>query len=842
MVIALHRACATLAAGLAVVLGPAIASAQCEPRWEAVGLEDPSAARVLAQVSFDDGRGRALYVAGEFEAVRPTQGSPTEAHVARITSDTIEALPGLFNGDVLSLAAFDEGQGPRLFAAGRFSRVRIGDQTIPVKGIARWDGVTWTPVAGGLSAASVSSVVYTLGVFDTGEGPMLHVGGAFLYAGEGDSRVEARSVARWDGTRWSAMGAGFSTSPSVNEVVVRAFAVFDRPSGPRLHAAGRFGASGAIQTDCIAAWEDGDWARVPANPDRRTILAMTPYDDGVARRLYLAINYLNGETSLVRFDGTTTEPVPGATVWPSQLCVFDDGVGDRPALYGGGFFGIDRDGSYFQGVFRYDGATFSNLEGGLDPIGCGTLSVDDLGDGPRLTVGGDFALAGADGVPAAGSGLAFWDGASWSSRGDFLIGGSGAIGDLEIFQGDLYAGGDIRARTGDGSIARALTRRTAEGWSAVPGLSQEFGLFDTIKGLRAVRWNGSDQLVMAGSFTDLIPGVGSLARFDGEVWRSVPGLISTPSARFDADSLSPDPSNGNLVVAGNFGVIGNALFNGAARIAPTGASPFSPPPATNLRATSSATRIENGHTAYYFAAGGSGGRVLRFDEVSGWSQLGGVFSGLDPIHALAFFDDGTGSRLIASGSFRSIDGIPFKGIAQFANGRWQPLSGGLEYNLASGTDADVSSLAVFDDGTGSKLYVGGALIQAFNGSTPLPVSGLARWDGQTWESVGLGVGGETPVVTTLRVLNRPGSDGGGSWLYIAGGFIRANAIFSPGIARYGGCGCRADFDANGQVDFFDYLDFVNAYSSEAPGSDFNRDGQTDAFDYLNFAQAFDAGC
>ena len=54
--------------------------------------------------------------------------------------------------------------------------------------------------------------------------------------------------------------------------------------------------------------------------------------------------------------------------------------------------------------------------------------------------------------------------------------------------------------------------------------------------------------------------------------------------------------------------------------------------------------------------------------------------------------------------------------------------------------------------------------------------------------------------------------------------------------------CRGDFNHDGQVDFFDYLDFVQALSNEDPSADFNGDGQVDFFDYLDFVQALDEGC
>jgi hypothetical protein len=54
--------------------------------------------------------------------------------------------------------------------------------------------------------------------------------------------------------------------------------------------------------------------------------------------------------------------------------------------------------------------------------------------------------------------------------------------------------------------------------------------------------------------------------------------------------------------------------------------------------------------------------------------------------------------------------------------------------------------------------------------------------------------------------------------------------------------CSADFNTDGAVDFFDYLDFVAAFSTNALVADFNRDGAVDFFDYLDFVDAFSRGC
>ena len=55
-------------------------------------------------------------------------------------------------------------------------------------------------------------------------------------------------------------------------------------------------------------------------------------------------------------------------------------------------------------------------------------------------------------------------------------------------------------------------------------------------------------------------------------------------------------------------------------------------------------------------------------------------------------------------------------------------------------------------------------------------------------------------------------------------------------------GCGADFNGDGAVDFFDYLDFVDAFSSGVVAADFNDDGSVDFFDYLDFVDSFSIGC
>ena len=54
--------------------------------------------------------------------------------------------------------------------------------------------------------------------------------------------------------------------------------------------------------------------------------------------------------------------------------------------------------------------------------------------------------------------------------------------------------------------------------------------------------------------------------------------------------------------------------------------------------------------------------------------------------------------------------------------------------------------------------------------------------------------------------------------------------------------CDGDFNHDASLDFFDYLDFVDAFAAMDPLGDFNEDGSIDFFDYLDFVDAFSRGC
>ncbi|MDX2147385.1 MAG: hypothetical protein SFZ23_07660 [Planctomycetota bacterium] len=94
------------------------------------------------------------------------------------------------------------------------------------------------------------------------------------------------------------------------------------------------------------------------------------------------------------------------------------------------------------------------------------------------------------------------------------------------------------------------------------------------------------------------------------------------------------------------------------------------------------------------------------------------------------------------------------------------------------------------------------------------------------------------VVTSLHAAQQSGGGGTGDYPRV---YTKENPLGAGREARlevdvrvYEG----ADFDANGQVDFFDYLDFAQAFGQDDPAADFNADCQVDFFDFLDFAAEF----
>ena len=193
-----------------------------------------------------------------------------------------------------------------------------------------------------------------------------------------------------------------------------------------------------------------------------------------------------------------------------------------------------------------------------------------------------------------------------------------------------------------------------------------------------------------------------------------------------------------------------------------------------------------------------------------WSALGTGTN--DRVRAMAVFDQGAGPELFAAGNFTTAGGLATNQIARWDGSAWQTVGGtGLNNNVRDlyvyddgsgsalfiggdfasfnvvrwtgadyqpvgfGFDAPVHALLAFDDGNGVALYACGS----FRFADGQPASRVARWNGSTWEPLAGGVNDHAYAMTVF-------DDGTGPALYVGGNFTRADGQVVGRIARWNG--------------------------------------------------------
>jgi len=112
-------------------------------------------------------------------------------------------------GTAYSAAVYNDGTGDALYISGY---IYLSGASAEIPGVGRYDGHTWTNV-GGLAGTYARGL---LQVFDDGSGPALYVNGGFPEFGG----IEARGIARWDGHTWSSVIRGVYPGSEVTAMVV----------------------------------------------------------------------------------------------------------------------------------------------------------------------------------------------------------------------------------------------------------------------------------------------------------------------------------------------------------------------------------------------------------------------------------------------------------------------------------------------------------------------------------------------------------------------------------------------------------------------------------------------
>ena len=121
-----------------------------------------------------------------------------------------------------------------------------------VNNIAKWDGTKWSALGTGVFSQYGSSI-QALAMDGAGN---LYAGGSFTNAGG----VLANNIAKWDGTTWSALGTApdFGVSNTVNALAV---------DGGNLYAGGNFTTAGGVPVNRIAKWDGTAWSALGTAPN-----------------------------------------------------------------------------------------------------------------------------------------------------------------------------------------------------------------------------------------------------------------------------------------------------------------------------------------------------------------------------------------------------------------------------------------------------------------------------------------------------------------------------------------------------------------------------------------------
>ncbi|MFG0285654.1 MAG: GC-type dockerin domain-anchored protein [Phycisphaerales bacterium JB039] len=141
----------------------------------------------------------------------------------------------------------------------------------------------------------------------------------------------------------------------------------------------------------------------------------------------------------------------------------------------------------------------------------------------------------------------------------------------------------------------------------------------------------------------------------------------------------------------------------------------------------------------------------HWHDVGGGVTSPGILASF--VFAMEVFDeDGVGPEapaLFVGGQFEFAGGVPAEGLARWDGAKWSVVGGGLATKFPGETEADAKALAVYDDGRGPALYVGGS----FDYAGGDPAANIARWDGTAWETVGPGL---ASTVNALHVFDEDG--------------------------------------------------------------------------------------
>ncbi len=253
------------------------------------------------------------------------------------------------------------------------------------------------------------------------------------------------------------------------------------------------------------------------------------------------------------------------------------------------------------------------------------------------------------------------------------------------------------------------------------------------------------------------------AQADCGTWQSTFAAPGTDDQILDW-AVYDDGSGPALYAAGAFTSIGAQPIQGVARWNGTSWSPVGNSP----RFVTSIEVYDDGSGSELYAGGSLSHIFVGVDTgVARWNgTIWHLVPGIDTASTFAMqvFDDGTGPALFLAGAFHLTGITPFQHVVRWdGTGVVTPTGSGLP-------GASHRALAVYDDGSGARLYTG-------NNST---TGGVYVWNGTGWTPT-------TPALPGARInALATYTDASGTALYAAGRFDSIGGTTYHGIARYDG--------------------------------------------------------
>lgn len=344
---------------------------------------------------------------------------------------------------------------------------------------------------------------------------VLYAGGTFTSAG---GHPNARYIARWNGTSWSALGSTPVTTADFKDVRAIAY------HAGKVYVGGSFqDAGGNADADFLAVWDGSNWApachKVAGSASGPAITATVQALQIIGNTLWVGGSFgdgggINSADGIVGCDLTTGDPVSPFI--------------DTAELTGGAVYALTADSN---GIL-YAGGGFINANG--------ILAADHLAAYDSSGVGW-YAMGGTDQDPAVDDVVR-----SLTASGTNVYVGTDAVDVANIAQADHVA------------------RWNGSAWSAVgTDHTGTNGWFPTTTFIYGLAHSGS-LLFAAGSFqnADGIATADQVAYFDGVQWHPL-GSNGAGNGPLDAQADAVGVTGGKVYAGGNFSTAGGDVLAGA---------------------------------------------------------------------------------------------------------------------------------------------------------------------------------------------------------------------------------------------------------------------------------------